>query len=107
MAEPYVSRFTLVDLMFILSFTLFIDALNLITLYSIALLLNPLAFLPLALIFYFMKIKNSASFIAGFVSPSVYVLATYFMEKAKEQSPQLAKADELVSKVAPLKLPVK
>ncbi len=97
--EKYVSPFGLVEFIFILGFSLMVDAFNLITLYIISYIVNPVWTIALRLIFGLMKVKNAAMWIS-FASPSIAVCTVYAMEKAKENSKSLAKADKVASGAA-------
>jgi hypothetical protein len=97
MAERYVSKFGLVELILIGGFTVAADVLNLFTLFLLSPLINGTMFIVLRLIFSLMGIKNSAATLIGLASPTVCLVAVYALERAKERSPLLAKADNAVS----------
>lgn len=97
MAERYVSKFGLADLILIGGFAVGADILNILTLFFLSPLINGAMFIVLKLTFWLMGVKNSAGMLVGFISPTAFVVATYMVERAKEQSPALAKADSVVS----------
>jgi hypothetical protein len=91
--EKYVSRFGVVEFVLIGGFAALADFFNLITFYLVAPFITIPFTILLRIIFSIMRVKNAAVWIA-FGSPTVAVFAVYFLEKAKERSSALAKADQ-------------
>ena len=77
--------------------SLFADAFNLITLYFLG--ISVVWTLILRSIFVVIGVRGILvnHIEIGFISPTVYLIVVYFAEKAKENLPLLAKADQAAS----------
>lgn len=101
--DRYVSRFDLPSFILIIGFSLGADILNFVTFFVAGAMWT----VVLRLIFALMGVKNAVvgKMFIGFFSTTVYTIAVYSVEKAKESSPSLAKADSIASAATSTKPP--